>query len=88
MIGSPLAIVLRTLVASVAMVAVAAAFIGYWRRPLPGWQRVLLGLAALSLVAGTPLALGAGLAGLIGVGLSQKLGREPGIHIEREVQRT
>lgn len=87
MMGSPTSIAVWTAVAAVAMIAVAAAFIGYLRRPLPMWQRVTLALGALLLVSGTPLTLGLGLAALAGVVISQKLA-SPAVAIEQEAQRT
>ncbi|HXV61129.1 MAG TPA: TRAP transporter fused permease subunit [Vicinamibacteria bacterium] len=73
MIGAPGEILWRCLVAAVAMLAVAAALVGYLRARLTGWQRGLLGAAAVSLIVGSPLAIGAGAAAIAGLLVRQQV---------------
>ncbi len=48
--GSSFAIVYRFAVTLVAVYALACALTGFFKRPIAGWQRVLLGIAAISLI--------------------------------------
>jgi len=62
MVGSPLEIGVATLTAIVGVTALAAAGVGYARRPLAAWQRALALAGALLLVYPDLLTDGAGLA--------------------------
>jgi len=62
LVGSPVAVALAVLAALAGVTGLAAAILGYGRRPLAAWERALLGSAALALLAPGLLTDVAGLA--------------------------
>ena len=75
MIGAPAAIVLRTVLALVAMLCVAASFIGFLGTRLRIGERIALAGAGLALIVGTPVTVVLGVGALAGVILAQRAGK-------------
>src|SRR5690606_31574108 len=48
--GSPLEVAVAAVTGTGGVCALAAALVGYGRRPLPWWERVLLAIAAIALI--------------------------------------
>jgi len=63
--GSAFEIIQATTTAIAGVIAFAAAGMGYARRPLPVWERVVLGVGALALVFPDTITDGAGLVALV-----------------------
>lgn len=72
MIGDPSAIVLRTVVAVLAMFCIAASFIGFLAQPLRPWERIALACAGLALIVGSLVAVVLGVGALAAVMVLQR----------------
>ncbi|MBI4538607.1 MAG: TRAP transporter fused permease subunit [Gemmatimonadetes bacterium] len=74
LVGEPLSVAMAIVTATIGVTALAAAVIGYARRPLAGWERALLVAAALMLIFPGPLTDGVGL-GIVGLTALRRGGR-------------
>ena len=77
MIGDPSAIILRAVVAVLAMFCIAASFIGFLGKPLRLWERIALVCAGLALIVGSLLAVVFGLSALAAVILVHRTSKLP-----------
>ena len=77
MIGAPSAIALRVVLAVVAMFCIAASFIGFLRKPLRLWERIVLACAGAALIVGSLLAVVFGLGALLTVLFVERTSKLP-----------